>query len=113
MLARLLVSLLALSSVLLGVSAQDPETYCSPVTIESFELSGSSSEGTELGSAVGIYPTFLYSILVPAYSQQTVFFNVLLHANVTAASQSGLQAYGFTIALKRRRAPGQWWLHLL
>ena len=102
MLARLALTLLALSSVLLGVSAQDPPTYCSPVTIDAFQVSATTgSEGAEFATATGTYSGgYVYTVfLTTPYSSTDVFFNVVLTPNVTSSNYAGLQEYGFTIAL--------------
>jgi hypothetical protein len=103
MLSRIFVALLAMSSVLLGASAQDPQTYCSPVTIDAFSVVASATtdaEGSMLGGATGTYNAFSYYIpLSTNYPGPSVFFNVILHPNVTTATENGLQAYGFTLEL--------------
>ena len=103
MLSRVVLSVLALTSVLFGVvSAQDPTLYCNPVTVDAFSVSAASatSEGSMLGAATGVRTQFVYYVpLDTNYPGPNVFFNIMMQANVSASNPVGLRAYGFSIAL--------------
>ena len=96
----LLLSLLSLSFT--PASAQDdPLTYCSPVTVDTFSvITGTSdTEGALLSVVNGTYPIQFYTVrLANNYAGPSVFFSILLTPNSTI-NTPGTVGVSFTISL--------------
>ena len=99
-------SLLALAVVLFlsltftSVTAQDPLTHCSPVTVDAFSVFASNNTESAILSIVnGTYPTQVYTVSLPTnYLGPNIFFRILLTPNSTIATP-GTIGVTFTIAL--------------